>query len=339
MNPVNSLNLKPYLFFATAALLCAGGVFLSFSLGQASVPPGEIFNFMLFKQASDPRYHIILKMRLVRIAAAFITGAGLAFSGVVYQSSLKNYLADPFMLGISAGAALFSALAITLKFQSSFMISAFAFCGAIFAVTAVMAVSIVKKFSSYNLILTGIALNSFFSSFLTIVMYLSKDMQNIFFWLMGSLDVKFAGQIFYTYIFVIAAAAYILRYSYVLDLLKLNEKTIFSIGIDQNYYKIKFLIIASLISALIVSQTGIIGFIGLIVPHAARLIIGDLHRLLLPFSFLLGGTMLIYCDLISRTAADSINFPIGIITSLVGAPFFIALLAGRRNAKGAGSNG
>lgn len=333
------INIKPYFLFVLAMFLCAAGVFLSFSLGQASVPPSETLSFILFNKTSDPRYHIILKMRMVRAAAAFITGAGLAFSGVVYQSSLKNYLADPFMLGISAGAALFSALAITLKFQSSFMISAFAFCGAIFAVSAVMAVSIVKKFSSYNLILTGIALNSFFSSFLTVVMYLSKDMQNIFFWLMGSLDVKFAGQIFCTYLIVITAALYILRYSYILDLLKLNEKTIFSIGVDQNYYKIKFLIIASLISALIVSQTGIIGFIGLIVPHAARLIIGDLHRLLLPFSFLLGGTMLIYCDLISRTAADSINFPIGIITSLVGAPFFIALIAGRRGAKGAGSNG
>ncbi len=330
---MDSIKVKPYFYFTAAAILCAAGIFLSFTLGQASIPASETLKFILFKSSGDGRYHAILKMRLIRAAAAFITGAGLAFAGAVYQSALKNYLADPFMLGISAGAALFSALAITFKFHSPLAISAFAFTGAILSVAAVMGFSIMKKYGNYNLILTGIALNSFFSSFLTVVMYLSKDMQNIFFWLMGSLDIKRADQIFYTYIFVIAAAAYTLKHSHILDLLKLNEKTVFSIGVDLNRRKIEFIIIASLIAALIVSQTGIIGFVGLIVPHAARLIIGDLHRLLLPFAFIAGGTMLIYCDLISRTAADSINFPIGIITSLVGAPFFIALLA-KRSGKG-----
>jgi iron complex transport system permease protein len=333
---MNGLRFKPYFLFASIAAVCAAGIFLSFMLGQASIPAGEIAEFITFKSSPDSRYHAILQMRLTRIAAAFIAGAGLAFSGAVYQSSLKNYLADPFMLGVSAGAALFSALAITLKFQTAFMISLFAFSGAVFAVAAVMAISMARKFSNYNLILTGIALNSFFSSFLTVVMYLSRDMQNIFFWLMGSLDVRHAGQIAYTYVFVIAACLYILKNSHILDLLRLNEKTVYSIGIDQDRHKIKFLVIASLISALIVSQTGIIGFIGLIVPHAARILIGDLHRLLLPFSFALGGTMLIYCDLISRTAADSIDFPIGIVTSLAGAPFFIMLLAGRGSGKGRG---
>ncbi|HOD41243.1 MAG TPA: iron ABC transporter permease [Candidatus Wallbacteria bacterium] len=332
------IRFKPYFYFITALSLCVAGAALSFSLGQAAIPPGEIAGFLMLKSQADGRYHAILKMRVLRMAAAFITGAGLAFAGVVYQSSLKNYLADPFMLGISAGAALFSALAITMKFHSSLAISAFAFTGAILSVGAVMAISYARKFSSYNLILTGIALNSFFSSFLTVVMYLSKDMQNIFFWLMGSLDVRYADQIIYTYLFVVGAACYILKYSHILDLLRINEKTVFSIGVDQNYYKIKFLVIASLICALIVSQTGIIGFVGLIVPHAARIMVGDSHRILLPFSFVLGGTMLIYCDLISRTAADSINFPIGIITSLVGAPFFIFLLAGQRKA-GARANG
>lgn len=326
----------PYFLFSAIAALCVTGALLSFALGQAAIPASEIAKFLSFKGGADPRYHAILKMRLTRSAAAFIAGAGLALSGAVYQSSLKNHLADPFMLGVSAGAALFSALAITLKFQTAFMISAFAFAGAVLAVGAVMAISMARGFSSYSLILTGIALNSFFSSFLTVVMYLSKDMQNIFFWLMGSLDARNPGHIAFTYAFVTAAGLYILKNSHILDLLRLNEKTVFSTGVDQGRWRARFLITASLVSALIVSQTGIIGFIGLIVPHAARILIGDLHRLLLPFSFALGGTMLIYCDLLARTAVESMDFPIGIVTSLAGAPFFIMLLAGRGRGRGRG---
>ena len=315
------------MIFLAFASICAVGAVFSFILGQASIPLTEVFKYITGSEGLDPRYSAILKMRLARMLVAFIAGGGLAFAGVIYQSTLKNYLADPFMLGVSAGAALFSALAISFKIQSSAMVSLFAFFGALVSVGVVIFISGFKKFSNYNLILSGIALNSFFSSFLTIVMYLSKDMQNIFFWLMGSLDVKYNEQIIYTYVLVFMAGLYAYNNSHILDILKLNEKTVFSLGIDESAWKIKFIVLSSVVSALIVSQTGIIGFVGLIMPHAGRLLIGDLHRNLIPFSFLLGGTMMIYCDLISRTAIDSMNFPIGVITSVVGAPFFILLLS------------
>ncbi len=315
------------MIFLAFASICAVGAVFSFILGQASIPLTEVFKYITGSAGLDPRYSAILKMRLARMLVAFIAGGGLAFAGVIYQSTLKNYLADPFMLGVSAGAALFSALAISFKIQSSAMVSLFAFFGALVSVGVVIFISGFKKFSNYNLILSGIALNSFFSSFLTIVMYLSKDMQNIFFWLMGSLDVKYNEQIIYTYVLVFMAGLYAYNNSHILDILKLNEKTVFSMGIDESAWKIKFIVLSSVVSALIVSQTGIIGFVGLIMPHAGRLLIGDLHRSLIPFSFLLGGTMMIYCDIISRTAIDSMNFPIGVITSLVGAPFFILLLS------------
>ncbi len=323
---------RKYIIFTAFTALCAIGAVFSFILGQASIPFAEVIKFITGGEGLDTRYSAILKMRLARMLVAFIAGGGLAFAGVIYQSALKNYLADPFMLGVSAGAALFSALAISFKIQSSVMISLFAFFGALISVGFVILLSGFKKFSNYNLILSGIALNSFFSSFLTIVMYLSKDMQNIFFWLMGSLDVKYNEQIIYTYVLVIAACIYAYANSHILDILKLNEKTVFSMGIDEMAWKIKFIVLSSVVSALIVSQTGIIGFVGLIMPHAGRILIGDLHRNLIPFSFLLGGTMMIYCDLISRTVIDSMNFPIGVITSAVGAPFFIMLLtrAGKR---------
>jgi len=319
--------------FALLGLLCFAGVLMSFLLGQVKIPLSEVFNFFFSSKnmmAPFSLYNDILRIRLSRIAVAFITGGGLSLAGVIYQSALNNFLADPFMLGVSAGAALFSAIAISLGLTSSVMITAFAFSGAILSVVFVILISGFKKFSSYNLILSGIALNSFFSSFLTVVMYLSKDMQNIFFWLMGSLTVRHPEQIAYTYIIVAAAGAFVLRYSHMLDILKLNEKTVFSLGVDSAAWKIRFILVASVVSAVIVSQTGIIGFVGLIVPHAARIIIGDRHSVLVPFAFITGGTMLIYCDLISRIIINSMDISIGVITSIVGAPFFILLLYGSK---------
>jgi len=334
----STIRISNYFIFVFFIVLCLFGACLSFTFGQASIPYNEIVDFLTLKSGADSSYAMILKMRISRIAVAFITGAGLSFSGVIYQSALKNYLADPFMLGISAGAALFSAIAIALKFSSSLVISLFAFSGAVVSVGIVIFISWIKNFANYNLILTGIAVNSFFSSFLTVVMYLSRDMQNIFFWLMGSLDVKYGAQIVYTYLIVFFCCIYAVKNSYILDILKLNEKTIFSIGVDYEFHRIRFLLLASIVCAVLVSQTGIIGFVGLIVPHAARILIGDSHAALLPFSFLLGGSMMIYCDLLSRTMADSLNFPIGIITSLVGAPFFIMLLM-RKTPEAAHKNG
>lgn len=322
--------------FATLGLLFAAGVILSFLLGQVRVPLDEVLKFITGRGAppgAPSLYNEILKIRMSRIAVAFIAGGGLSFAGVVYQSALNNFLADPFMLGVSAGAALFSAAAISLGFGSSLMITAFAFSGAMLSVLAVILVSGFRKFSSYNLILSGIALNSFFSSLLTVVMYLSKDMQNIFFWLMGSLTVRHPEQVFYTYLIVAAAGIFVMKYSHVLDILKLNEKTVFSLGVDSAAWKIRFILAASVVSAVIVSQTGIIGFIGLIMPHASRALVGDRHSALVPFAFVAGGTMMIYCDLISRVMIDSMDISIGVITSIVGAPFFILLLyASKRKA-------
>ena len=315
------------LLFSAGFLLLISGVISSFLIGQAQISFNEIMLFLGRDfEKLGPGHAEILKMRFFRMTLAFITGAGLSVSGLTYQSSLKNYLADPFMLGISAGAALFSALAIAFHVNSSLIISAWAFFGALISVFAVIGFSGLKKFQNYILILSGIALNSFFSSFLTVVMYMSRDMQSIFFWLMGSLNVRYPEQIIYTYIIVFGAGLYIYKYANILDIFGLNEKTVFALGINQSLWKIKFLSAASVISAIIVSQTGIIGFIGLIAPHICRLTIGGTHKLLIPFSFLTGGVMMIYCDLIARTAFAPVEFPVGIVTSLVGTPFFIFIL-------------
>ncbi|MEZ7892058.1 MAG: iron ABC transporter permease [Candidatus Wallbacteria bacterium] len=321
------MSRKQKILFSAVIFFLLIGVISSFLIGQAQVSFGEVILFFSGgRENLRPGHAEILKMRFYRMTLAFITGAGLSISGLTYQSALKNYLADPFMLGISAGAALFSALAIAMHVTSSLAVSAWAFTGAILAVFAVIGFSGFKKFGNYILILSGIALNSFFSSFLTVVMYVSRDMQNIFFWLMGSLNVRYPEQIVYTYLIVIAAGLYIYRRANILDIFGFNEKTVFALGIDQNLWKIKFLSAASVISAIIVSQTGIIGFIGLIAPHICRLTVGGTHRILLPFSFLIGGVMMIYCDLIARTAFAPVEFPVGIVTSLVGTPFFIFIL-------------
>lgn len=318
-------NNKEILLFLIIFLALIVGSFLSIIVGQVYIPLKSIFNF-IFHHNINENHYLILKMRFFRLSIAFISGVGLAVSGVIYQSALKNPLADPFMLGVSSGAALFSALAITLKLNTMFYISTFAFFGALLAVIIVMLMSVLLKFSISNLILAGVAINSFFSSVLTVIMYISKDMQNIFFWLMGSLIVKNHFQIALTYLIVIVILIYLIMNSTKLDILRLNDKTIFSLGINQIKEKIKFLSLSSIISAIIVSQTGIIGFVGLITPHIARILIGDLHQKLILFSALFGGTILVYCDIFSRLIISYSDIPIGVMTSLIGTPFFIFIL-------------
>ena len=256
---------------------------------------------------------IIWDLRFPRSLLAFLVGGALALCGGVYQAIFKNPMADPFVLGISSGAAFGATIGIILAIPASFLglntISFFAFGGAILAI-----------------FFCGIAVNQLLTAVISFAMLLSANqMKKIYFWTLGSFSSKGWDHVFNVLPYIIIGLIVIFLFAKELDIIVLGDETAIRFGIDVEKNKRILFIVTSLVMAACVSVSGIIGFVGLVSPHIVRLVWGPAHKKLLPMSFLLGGIVLCICDTISRSIIAS-EIPVGIVTAIIGAPFFIYLL-------------
>ncbi|MDR2194162.1 MAG: iron ABC transporter permease [Treponema sp.] len=270
---------------------------------------------------------VLFKLRLPRIALAVAVGACLGVSGAGFQAVFRNALADPFVIGSSSGAALGAGIAMMAAMGGALPVSAAAFIGSLAAVFAVLLISRASGMPSVlNLLLAGTAISSLCSSLLSFL-FILKDgsLQRVYYWMLGSLAVPWNTALSALPV-MFAGALIIFLSSSALDLLLQGDEIAESLGLDVKKARITVILGASLASAATVSVCGVIGFVGLIAPHSARLFTGSIHKRLLPASALLGALAVLLADIVSRSILPPIEIPIGIITALGGAPFFLFLL-------------
>jgi iron complex transport system permease protein len=270
---------------------------------------------------------VVWQLRLPRVLAALAVGMALAVSGGVFQSCFRNPLVEPYILGASSGAAFGAALGIVFpQFPLSIQLSAFIF--AALAVFGSYLVSNVRgQSSTVSLVLAGVIVGSIFASFVSVLKYISADaaLREIVFWLMGGFYFITWNDLALIVPVVLAGSLAVWLMSWKLNVLTMGDIEARSLGVDAKKYKAVFILIATLITAVSVSAVGIIAWVGLMMPHAARQLVGPDNRFALPAAALLGAAYLVGCDTLARNLIDS-EIPIGIITSLMGAPFLLFLL-------------
>ena len=320
---------------------------LAVAWGSFSIPPATVAAILwktLAGQAEVVSWPgawetVILDIRLPRVILAALVGAALSPAGGVYQGLFRNPLADPYLIGISAGAGLGATAAIAYGYQLHLgglgAISLFAFAGALAATALVYALSrIGGRTSIATLLLAGVALGAFLSSVTTFLMFRSQDAfrtVHIVGWLMGSFALANWPKVHLLAPVLLVAGAVIWAYAHRLNVLQLDEDQARQLGVPVERTRLVLIIAASLVTATAVSVSGVIGFVGLIVPHAVRMIWGPDYRFLLPMSALGGALFVILTDGIARTVLSPSELPVGVVTAFCGAPFFLYLLRRRKH--------
>jgi len=281
---------------------------------------------------SSAQEAIVWNLRLPRIFLALVIGALLSSTGVAFQGMLRNPLADPYILGVSVGAAFGAATSILFFRHSSllgyFTTPLFSFLGALISLWFVM--ELAKHQGQRNretLILAGVVVQSLIGAFLSFLIAISgQQMQEIVFWMMGSLANHSWQEVWMLIPYLVAGFLYLSLQKRDLNLISLGESAATHLGMNVEKKKLWVLIVGSLLTGAAVSVVGIIGFVGLIVPHLMRLLVGPDHRILIPASTLAGGIFLLWADTLARSIIPSREIPIGVITAFIGAPFFAYLL-------------
>lgn len=275
---------------------------------------------------------IIFNVRLPRIALAILTGGLLSMAGATYQAIFQNPMADPYVMGVSSGAAFGATIAIVFLPSGFFLThqttSVCAFLFAILSTLLVYTLSRTKRgVDTFSILLSGIILSSVLSSFISLIMIANQDdVVKIISWTFGSFNGKGWEHVLTILLPTIFGLILTLYHGKDLNLLVMGEEEASSMGLNVAKVKRNLLLLCALLTAVAVSVSGIIGFVGLIVPHFIRLIFGSDHKFLLPFSMIFGGIFMLISDTIARSLLESFEIPVGIITSLIGGPLFLILL-------------
>ena len=322
----------------TSLLLILLGIGCVFSLGVGTAPisPGEVWRAIIDTDTSRATDVIVRDIRLPRLILAVLIGASLSVAGAAMQGFFQNPMADPYIVGVSSGAAFGATLGIVLHLD--FWIGGFsstpilAFLGALSTTFLVYALSLRGgRVPVVMLLLIGVAVGALASAGTSFLMILgNEDTRLVLFWLLGSLSSRRWDHVQMILPYFCVGVAVIWIYARDLNVLLLGEETAQQTGVDVEQVKRIVLSASALLAAAAVSVSGIIGFVGLIIPHLMRLITGPDHRKLIPLSALSGALLMILADLVARTAIAPSEIPIGIITSVLGCPFFLFLIA-RRN--------
>lgn len=279
---------------------------------------------------------IIWQVRMPRIMTSALVGGALAIVGATFQGVFQNSLADPHILGVSSGAALGATFAMLTGVSVSFMglgtIGVFAFLGALLTVFLVYRVAGVGgQISTTNMLLTGTAISTMLSSIISLLMtFNNNQIAKVYMWTMGSFSSATWEKVLFLTVFVLVGTVTLIAYSGKLNILMMGEEDAQCLGVDVARTKSLLIITASLLVAASVSVSGIIGFVGLIIPHCVRMLCGSDNRKLIPYVFVIGAIFLVFCDTIARTIAAPTEIPVGIITSIFGAPYFVMLVITRR---------
>ena len=320
-------------FFVAVALLVAVLVFAT-GVGSTPLSPGEVARGVLHGLTgtlSDTDDTIVWQLRLPRVLLAALVGGSLALAGTAYQGLFRNPLADPYLLGVASGAGLGGAVALTVGAALPWPLSSPPLMSFVFALLSVGVVFLLARRRGgalpVSLILAGVVLGSSTTALTSLLMLAERDdAARVLAWLLGSFGLSSWAQLGAVLPFALFAGIIILASAPALNVLGLGDTSAAALGLRVERFRGVLIVAATLLTAAAVAAAGIIGFVGLIVPHALRLAFGPDHRALLPLSVVYGGVFMVAADLAARTLLSPAELPIGVLTALVGGPFFLWLL-------------
>ncbi|SFT27344.1 iron ABC transporter permease [Paenibacillus sp. BC26] len=344
-----AIGKRYYLFIVLLFVLIVFSIVYSVSIGQVHIPFLQSKEIVLHsltngmfgsldKVDNESFTNIILQVRMPRVIYALLIGIGLSLCGTVMQAVVQNPLADPYILGISSGASLGATFAILVGFGSGAFFGqmgvAFgAFAGAIITSIAVLLLSSIGgRATSVKLVLSGVVIGALCSSFASLIIYFANNaegIKTITFWSMGSLASSSWDRVPIMAVVVLLGAALFLFQHRILNTMLLGDESAVTLGINLSAYRKFYMILIALVTGTMVAYSGMIGFVGLVIPHITRGILGTDHKRLMPGTLLLGGLFMIWADIVSRTLIHNVELPIGIITSVIGSPLFIYMIVKR----------
>jgi len=321
-------------FLVVAGVLLALATVAALAIGSVSVPLPDLFAAAL-GGGSDLHRSIVWQNRLPRALGAIAAGGGLAVAGAAMQTVLRNPLGAPYTLGISQAAAFGAALSVLLTGVgtsggplATSLTPVAAFLAGMFSTGMILALVTYRRATPETMILTGVALGSLFQAGLTLLQYFASDTEvaAIVYWTFGDIGRVGWPRVVVMLVVVSAATGYFLRHGWDYDALDAGTATAKSLGVSVESVRVRGMAVASFVTALIISFVGVIGFVGLVAPHVVRLVIGGTERYLLPASVVVGATLLVVADTVARTVLSPIVLPVGVLTSLLGAPLFLYLV-------------
>jgi len=321
--------------FALLVVALLSSLVLNLFTGGTSLPASIVVESLLHPTTPGVAHTLVWELRLPRLFMAMVVGAGLASCGVILQAILRNPLAEPFTLGVSGGGALGATIAIVLGL-AGFPMILLCFAGCLVSMVLVLGVASIKDFSNTMLILSGVIISFLFSS---IVMFIfavatSRDVHASVLWMMGSLGAYHHDYITTALLLIVLLTGVLMPFARDLNILTLGDEKTLYLGLDVKKAKILFFVLASLITGCCVAVSGIISFVGLIIPHIMRRIVGPDHRGLLPASMLAGAILLLLSDTLAQLVIRPLELPIGVITGIIGGLFFLGFLLKSRTAEG-----
>lgn len=315
--------------WAALGLVAAVALVAAIAVGPAGYSAGQVLA-ALTGRADPVTVAIVRDLRVPRALLAFLVGGSLAVTGAALQALVRNPLADPYLLGLSGGAGLGAVGAIALHLGGAWALPASAFLGALVAVALVYRLALVtgSVLDARVLLLGGVVVGSFAASLMAAIMVVSPaaELRNALLWLLGGFESASWQTLIVFGAYAILPLTVIYLASRPLDLLTLGEEPAQYLGADVERVKRMVYVASSLLTAAAVAVAGIIGFVGLVVPHAIRLLGAHLHRRLLPAAFLLGGALLAAADALARTVLAPVELPVGVVTAMVGVPVFVVLV-------------
>ncbi len=325
--PLNPTRLAVTLTGLAVLLACV--TFLALCLGSVSISVADVARVLAGISSDGTLRTIVLDIRLPRVLLAMLVGAGLAIAGATFQALLRNPLAEPFILGISSGGTVGALLAIGLGLAAlSITTPLMSFLGSASVMLLVYGLAHRRGYlDTYSLLLSGVMIGAFFNAaILMLVAVFNQELRNAFLWLMGNLGAANLQSIAIITGPLLIACGLLIRQSRNFNLIATGDEQAMQLGVEVAKVKRLSYLLASLITGLVVSVSGVVGFVGLLIPHICRILFGPDHRILLPSSILLGGAFLILTDLLARTLLSPTEIPVGAVTAVIGAPIFIYLL-------------
>lgn len=341
-----SLRARPTLVVPSLAVLLLAAVLLNVGIGAVRIAPSQTVAILLERigldldiRYSEQQAAILWAIRLPRVALAMLVGAGLATAGAAMQGVFRNPLAEPGLIGVSSGAALAATASIVLGWSAigAVTLPGAAFFGGLLATLVVYAFARVGgRTEVVTLLLTGIAVNAIAGAGTGYLIFLADEaeLRNVVFWSLGSLGGATWRAVVSCLPFIVFGVLLVIRWAQPLNLLVLGEREARHLGVNTERVRLALIILAALVTGAAVATAGIVGFVGLVVPHLIRLVAGPDHRMLLPASALGGATLLLLADLAARTLVVPAELPLGVVTALVGGPFFLWLLLRTRRQHG-----
>lgn len=338
------LPIRIVLWSAAALLLLAVSVVWSLSVGSAGLPVAKVWSILVhqlpFFDKGEPNWTpaeeaIVTQVRLSRVALAVLVGACLGMAGAGFQGVLRNPLADPHTLGVASGSSVGAALVMTLGLQAAlgmWTVPAAAFASGLLTVIAVLTLARSNgQMPVETLILSGVILQAFLGAFVSLMISMSDDEVNqILFWVLGSLSKRSWDHALLILPLAAAGLPVIASFASAMNLMALGERHAAHLGVHVERTKLIVLLASTLVTGAAVSVCGVVGFVGLVVPHLIRLIVGPDYRLIVPLAAVGGGIYVVWADTLARTALSPKEIPLGVLTALVGAPFFAWLLKRRK---------